>query len=213
MCPSDKYSSRNTAYWILSVGSRLKRLSNPLNRLRADSRESPCYLTFALWLEVWLYIYPETFETCCLKSDARKCFPPLYNYPVARKCRPFTKHDWHVRVIPHWLRTRETNEPLRRSIWCCKRSAKIQPSHVFWRVGALKTWLDQCISDSKTTPLRLKHQYLTICEIVDQLNECCAEKLNLSRAEETAGILSVIWSVTMHSIAAVYELSRDCNWF
>jgi len=35
--------------------------------------------------------------------------------------------------------------------------------------------------------------------------------LNLSRSEETAGILLVTWSITIRSIAAMYELSRDCN--
>jgi len=61
-CPNDKYSSRNAAYWILRIGSRLKHLSMPLNLLREDSRESPmlfniCSLTgsltiYLLW-EFW----------------------------------------------------------------------------------------------------------------------------------------------------------------
>ena len=101
ICPSDKYSSRNAAYWILSVGSRLKRLSMPLNRSSNCLTRIVNYLTFALWPEAWLYIYSENFETRCPKSNARKYFPPLCNCPIAQRCRPFARHDWHVRVIPH----------------------------------------------------------------------------------------------------------------
>ena len=36
-------------YWILSVESRLKRLSMPLNRLRIASRQSPMLFNITLW--------------------------------------------------------------------------------------------------------------------------------------------------------------------
>jgi len=135
-----------------------------------------CYLTFILWPETWLYIYTQNFETRCLKSDARKYFPSLCNYPIAQRCRPFARHDWHVCIISHWLRTRETSKPL-RSIWCCSNDlSKSSPVLFFGELGAcLKTWLDQRILDSKTSSFRLKDQYPMICEIADQLNKCCAE--------------------------------------
>ena len=71
---------------------------------------------------------------------------------------------------------------------------------------------DQRILDSKTSPHRLKDPM--ICEIANvksRAKRMLRGRLNLSRSKENVGILSVIRSVTMHSIAAVYELSRDCN--
>jgi len=144
ICLSDKYSSRNAAYWILSRIALETRC-----RLRAHTNRQ-CYLTFALWPEAWLYIYPENFETRCLKSDSRTYFSLLSNCPIAQRCRPFARHDWYVRVILHWLRTRETSELLKRSIWCSKRPVKIQPSCVFWRVG--------CLSEDLTWPTHIRFQ-------------------------------------------------------
>jgi len=130
-----------------------------------------CYLIFAFWLEAWLYIYLENFETRCLKSNARKCFPPLCNCSVAWRCRSFARHDWHVCVIPHWLWTREMCESLKRSIWCCPNDPpKSSPIMFFEELNARsKTWFDQRTSDSKTSLYRLKDQYPTICAITDHL--------------------------------------------
>ena len=92
------------------------------------------------------------------------------------------------------------------------RPAKIQPSRVFWRIG--------CLSEDLTCPTHIRFQNKSTPikrSTSDNMwnrgstKRMLRGKLNLSRAEETAGILSVIWSVTVHSIAAVYELSRDCN--
>jgi len=131
-------------------------------RLRAASRQ--CYLTFALWPEVWLYIYPENFETRCLKSDARKYFPPLSDCAeMSSICQARLICSCNSALV----RTRETCEPLRRSVWCYPndppKSSSVVFSVVFWRVGCLSedlTWP----TDSKTTPLRLKDQYPTISD-------------------------------------------------
>jgi len=93
-----------------------------------------------------------------------------------------------------------------------KRSAKIQPSRVFWRVGCLSedlTWPTHIRFQNKSTPIKR-----SISD--DMWNHGSAKRmlrgrLNLFRPKENVGILSAIRSVTMHSIAAVYELIRDCN--
>jgi len=169
-----------------------------------------CYLTFILWPEIWLYIYTQNFETRCLKSDTRKYFPSLCNYSIAQRCRPFARHDWHVCIISHWLRTRETSKLL-RSIWCCPNDlSKSSPVLFFGELGAcLKTWLDQRILDSKTSS-PIKRSISDDMWNRGSVKQMLRGKWNLSRPEEIAGILSVTWSITMHSIAA-YELSRDCN--
>jgi len=163
-------------------------------------------------LEAWLYIYLGNFKTRCLKSDARKCFPPLCNCAVAWRCRPICQarltcscnsalvtdawNEWTFEVV---------------DIVLPKGPAKIQPSCVFWRFGCSEdlTWPTHIRFQNKSTPI--KRSISNNMWNRGSAKRMLCGKLNLSRAEETAGILSVTWSVTMHSITAVYELSRDCN--
>ena len=89
-------------------------------------------------------------------------------------------------------------------IMLSKWPAKIQLSRVFWRVGCLSedlTWLTHIRFQNKSTPIKR-----SISD--DMWNRGSTKwmlrgKLNLSRPKENVGILPVIRSITMHSIAAV----------
>jgi len=116
-----------------------------------------------------------------------------------------------VRVIPHWLRTREASGPLRRSIWCCRNDPPKSSLVAFFGEldACLKTWPTHIRFQNKFTPIKR-----SISD--DMWNHGSAKRmlrgrLNLFRPKENVGILPAIQSVTIHSIAAVYELSRDCN--
>ena len=125
------------------------------------------------------------FKAHFLNSNA----PNFNSWIVSSRISFNSSIDWHVRVISHWLRTRETSEPLRRSIWCCPNNPPKSSSIVFFeKLGACsKTWFDQRISDSKTSSHRLKDQYSTICEIAAK--RMLRGRLNLSRPKENVRIL------------------------
>ena len=104
-----------------------------------------------------------------------------------------------------------------------KRSAKVQPSRVFWKVGSLSEdliWSTYIKFKNNSASINiLKDQYMTmIYEIAGQPNECCAENQICPASRNRRNFISntdrSAWLVTMHSIATVYELNCDCIiWF